>query len=153
MNISPVDGSNNLFTVKDVVSKELLHELSELNLMDVPWERQKKQEQKNRRCIIVEPNSVFDRINNHINSKKDIVGQSLGIEIAEIWGVFWLDLEGFSIGRHIDNPRVARVLQVYLTNNDSSPTIFFNADESTIVEKDTSQKYYYESKEVPEVRH
>lgn len=153
MNIRPIDDLNNLFAIKDVVSEELIHELSQLNLMDLPYEPQKSQADKNRRCIVVEPNSVFDRINNHINSKKDIVEQLLEIEIAEIWGVFWLDLEGFYMRRHIDNPRVDRVLQVYLTNNDSSPTIFFNVDESKIIEKDTSQKYYYKDTEVPPVRH
>jgi hypothetical protein len=155
MNIRPIDDLNNLFAIKDAVSEELIHELSQLNLMDMPWEPQKTQEQKNRRCIIVEPHSVFERIEKHINSKKSILEEVLQMKIESIWPAFWLDLEGFSITRHIDNSKVDKVMQLYLTNNDSSPTIFFDVDESEIYEKDTLQKYYYKDGEgpIPKVRH
>ena len=33
--IRPIDDLNNLFAIKDVVSEELIHELSQLNLMDL----------------------------------------------------------------------------------------------------------------------
>lgn len=155
MNIRPIDDLNNLFAIKDVVSEELIHELSQLNLMNLPYEPQITQEHKNRRCIIVEPNSIFERIDRHIDSKKSIVEEALAISIQQIWSVFWLDLEGFYMTRHIDNPSVTSVLQLYLTNNDSSPTIFFDIDESEIYEKDTLQKYYYKDGErpIPKVRH
>ena len=81
MNIRPIDDLNNLFAIKDAVSEELIHELSQLNLMDMPWEPQKTQEQKNRRCIIVEPHSVFERIEKHINSKKSILEEVLQMKI------------------------------------------------------------------------
>jgi len=153
MNITPIDDLNNLFAVKDVLTEELLRELSQVNLIDVPWEHQKSQEDKNRRSITVEPNSIFDRIDRHIDSKKSIVEEALAISIEQIWSVFWLDLETFRVSRHIDNPSVTSVLQVYLTNNESSPTIFYDVDESLIKTRDTPQKYYYEDTKVPTIRH
>ena len=43
MKITPIDDTNNLYKVEDVISEELMNELSEINLLDVPWKKSRWQ--------------------------------------------------------------------------------------------------------------
>ena len=83
MNIKPIDGLNNLFAIKDVLPEELLDELATIeDFMELPFTKMAGQEGWNRRTITVEPDSVFSKINQFINSQRELISASIGENIV-----------------------------------------------------------------------
>ena len=134
MNIKPIDGLNNLFAIKDVLPEELLDELATIeDFMELPFTKMAGQEGWNRRTITVEPDSVFSKINQFINSQRELISASIGENIVMACPNYWMDLEEFTVGVHVDNPHVNIVMQLYLSDCDNAGTVFYNIEEDEIV--------------------
>lgn len=146
MNIKPVDDLNNLFAVKDVLPEELLDELATIeDFMELQFTKMAGQEYWNRRTITVEPDSVFSKINQFINSQRELISASIGENIVMACPNYWMDLEEFTVGVHVDNPNVNIVMQLYLSDCDNAGTIFYNIEEDEIEVRDDTQKWWYNS--------
>lgn len=146
MNIKPVDDLNNLFAVKDVLPEELLDELATIeDFMELQFTKMAGQEYWNRRTITVEPDSVFSKINQFINSQRELISASIGENIVMACPNYWIDLEEFTVGIHVDNPNVNIVMQLYLSDCDNAGTIFYNIEEDEIEVRDDAQKWWYNS--------
>lgn len=146
MNIKPVDDLNNLFAVKDVLPEELLDELATIeDFMELQFTKMAGQEYWNRRTITVEPDSVFSKINQFINSQRELISASIGENIVMACPNYWMDLEEFTVGVHVDNPNVNIVMQLYLSDCDNAGTIFYNIEEDEIEVRDDAQKWWYNS--------
>ena len=143
MNIVAIDDREDLFSIKELLPNELLDELSKVDLMNIPFTKMDWQEHWNRRNFKVEPNSVFEKISQYINSQKELISASIGVDIDIIDPRYWLDLEGFTVNPHIDNPGVKNVMQVYLSDYDNAGTNFYNIKDSEVETKDDAQRWHY----------
>lgn len=142
MNIKPVDDLNNLFAVKDMLPEELLDELATIeDFMELQFTKEAGQEDWNRRTITVEPDSVFSKINQFINSQRELISASIGENIVMADPNYWIDLEEFTVGIHVDNPHVNVVMQLYLSDCDNAGTVFYNIEEDEIEVRDDAQKF------------
>ena len=154
MNIKPIDGLNNLFAIKDVLPEELLDELATIeDFMELPFTKMAGQEGWNRRTITVDPDSVFSKINQFINSQRELISASIGENIVMACPNYWMDLEEFTVGVHVDNPHVNIVMQLYLSDCDNAGTVFYNIEEDEIEIRDDAQKWWYNSPESISIRH
>jgi hypothetical protein len=104
MNIVAIDDRKDLFQVKDVISNKTMDKLSKVELEDVSWTKQEWQEDWKRRKLDVAPDSIFEQIQKEINSQAELIGAIIGRTIIHINVNFWLDLPGFTVTPHIDNP-------------------------------------------------
>jgi hypothetical protein len=155
MKITPIDDTNNLYKVEDAISEELMNELSEINLLDIPWKKPKWQEHWERREIQHERNDVLTAVVHEINSHAKQVGEAVGLPVKEINSRFWLDTEGFDCHPHIDNPAVIIAFQLYLVDCDNMGTVFYHLDEEQVTTTDDEQQWHWNPGEhpPPEVRH
>jgi len=154
MKITPIDNKPNLFFIKNLIPDELLDELSTINLMELPFAKLKGQENWKRRTLEVESHSVFDKIFWCIDSQRELISSSIGLNIAYASPNYWLDLEGMTVGTHIDNPNVNVVMQLYLSDCDNAGTNFYNVKDSEIEIRDDEQKWWYNNTTVePRLRH
>ena len=143
MNIVAIDDIKDLFQIKDVISNETMNQLSEVNLLDISWTKQEWQEDWKRRKLDVAPDSVLEQIQKEINSQAELIGAVIGRTITHINVNFWLDLSGFTVTPHIDNPAVDNAFQLYLKDCDNAGTVFYNIEEDEIEIKDDAQKWHY----------
>jgi len=143
MNIVAIDNKKDLFQIKDVISNETMNQLSEVNLLDISWTKQEWQEDWKRRKLDVAPDSVLEQIQKEINSQAKLIGAVIGRTITHINVNFWLDLSGFTVAPHIDNPAVDNAFQLYLKDCDNAGTVFYNIEEDEIEIRDDAQKWHY----------
>mgnify|MGYP003654484445 FL=1 len=154
MNITQIDNKPDLFFIKNLIPDELLDELSTINLMELSFSKLRGQEDWQRRTLAVEVNSVFDKITQFINSQRELISASIGLNIAYAGPNYWLDLKGMTVGTHIDNPNVNVVMQLYLSDCDNAGTNFYNVKDSEIEIRDDEQKWWYNNTTVePPLRH
>jgi len=149
MNIVAIDDRKDLFQVKDVISNKTMDKLSKVELEDVSWTKQEWQEDWKRRKLDVAPDSIFEQIQKEINSQAELIGAIIGRTIIHINVNFWLDLPGFTVTPHIDNPAVDNAFQLYLKDCDNAGTVFYNIEEDEIEIRDDAQKWHYFGDEVP----
>tara|TARA_B100000953_G_scaffold280823_1_gene257871 strand:- start:56 stop:643 length:588 start_codon:yes stop_codon:yes gene_type:complete len=149
MNIVAIDNKKDLFQIKDVISNETMNQLSEVNLLDISWTKQEWQEDWKRRKLDVAPDSILEQIQKEINSQAELIGAVIGRTITHINVNFWLDLSGFTVTPHIDNPAVVNAFQLYLKDCDNAGTVFYNPKDSEIETKDDEQFWHYIGDEVP----
>ncbi|SVA24273.1 uncharacterized protein METZ01_LOCUS77127 [marine metagenome] len=149
MNIVAIDDIKDLFQIKDVISNETMNKLSKVELKDVSWTKQEWQEDWKRRKLDVAPDSIFEQIQKEINSQAELIGAIIGRTIIHINVNFWLDLPGFTVTPHIDNPAVDNAFQLYLKDCDNAGTVFYNIEEDEIEIRDDAQKWHYFGDEVP----
>jgi hypothetical protein len=149
MNIVAIDDRKDLFQIKDVISNETMDKLSKVELEDISWTKQEWQEHWKRRKLHVAPDSIFEQIEKEINSQSKLIGAVIGRTINNISVNFWLDLPGFTVTPHIDNPAVDVAFQLYLKDCDNAGTVFYNIEEDEIEIRDDAQKWHYFGDEVP----
>ena len=149
MNITEIDAKKDLFLISNLVTEELMDKLSEEVLEDIPFTKQEYQEDWKRRKLVVAPGSVFEEIQQHINSQKELLSKVIGRTINNIGTFFWLDLPGFDVPLHFDNPKVMAVMQVYLKDCDGMGTVFYNPQDNEIEIRDDAQRVHYISKNNP----
>lgn len=130
MQIKPVDERVDLFQITDVLDTETIESLSREALESLPYTTQEWQEDWKRRRLVVLPGSVFESIEQEYNSKKELIGKAVGLDITQIDTRFWLDYEGFDCHKHVDNDGVDYVMQIFLSDApEQLGTVFYNKDE------------------------
>ena len=149
MQITAIDNKNDLYTIKNIVSDELLHKLSQEILEAIPYQPMDWQEHLPRRKLSKLPGSVLSQIDEHINTKKDMIGKAINQTINHIGTTFWFDQEGFDMGAHIDNPGVGKVMQIYLSDCEDAGTVFYDVSDDDIIIKDDAQKWHYDGPQPP----
>ena len=143
MNIIAIDDRKDLFQIKDVISNETMDKLSKVELEDISWTKMEWQEDWKRRKLDVSPGSVFEQIEKEINSHAETIGKAIERTVNYIEAIFWLDLPGFTVTPHIDNPGVDNAFQLYLKDCDNAGTVFYNIKDSEIETRDDAQRWYY----------
>jgi hypothetical protein len=149
MNIIAIDDRKDLFQIKDVISNETMDKLSKVELEDISWTKQEWQEHWKRRKLHVAPDSIFEQIEKEINSQSKLIGAVIGRTINNISVNFWLDLPGFTVTPHIDNPLVDNALQLYLKDCNNAGTVFYNIEKDEIETRDDAQRWHYITKSDP----
>jgi len=125
--IQSVDTRRDLFQVADILDSDTLIRLSYEALESLPYTKQEWQEDWKRKRLIELPGSVLETIASEINSKRTHISELVGLDITKIDTRFWLDYEGFFCGRHIDNPGVDYVMQIFLSDAPINlGTVFFD---------------------------
>ena len=145
MSIIAIDDRTDLFAVKDLISDELMEKISKVELMDIPFTAMEWQEDWARRKLHnwYTPNSIFEQIEEELNSQSETIGKAIGRTVKEITTIFWLDLPGFTVIPHIDNPEVDVAFQLYLKDCDNIGTVFYNIEEEEIEIRDDAQRWHY----------
>lgn len=149
MNIVAIDDRKDLFQIKDIISNETMDKLSKVELEDLPWTHMKAQEHWKRRKLRVMPDSIFKQITKEFDSQAELISAVIGRIITQIHVRYWLDMPGFTVTPHIDNPEVDIVLHLYLKDCDNAGTSFYNPKDSEIETKDDEQFWHYIGDEVP----
>ena len=143
MEIIAVDSKKDLFQIKDVITDETMNELSKVELEDISWTKQEWQEDWKRRKLHVAPDSIFEQIGKEINSHTETISKAIGETIKRIEVIFWLDLPGFTVTPHIDNPKIDNAFQLYLKDCVNAGTSFYNPKDSEIEIRDDNQRWHY----------
>ena len=117
MIITPVDKQNNLFSVENVYSAELIAEIRKLNLMTYPYEKVNWQEHMPRRKLQFSDTDILARINVENTANIPKISEAIGIAIKDVDTAIWVDHNQFTMGVHEDNPLVDIAMQVYLFPN------------------------------------
>jgi len=150
MKIKAIDNKNDLFSIKNIITEELLEKLSLEVLDTIPYTKMEGlQAQMPRRKLVPVTGSTLSQIQEHIDKQKDVISKAVGYKINQIDSVFWLDQPGFSIDAHIDNPGVGNAMQIYLSNCKDLGTIFYNVEDSEIVTKEDKQRWHYQGSHPP----
>jgi len=143
MIINSVDDDNDLFEIKNVISKEVMDELSKVDLLSLKTTSNPGQEHWDRVSIDIESHPVFNKILNDARSHQDDISKAVGEEIKFLFGRFWLDYEGFTIAPHVDASGVDLAFQLYLTDLPYSGTRFFTPDPNDMYEQNDNQKWHW----------
>tara|TARA_B100001057_G_scaffold207381_1_gene208086 strand:+ start:6478 stop:7005 length:528 start_codon:yes stop_codon:yes gene_type:complete len=129
MHINPVDERVDLFQITDVLDISTIENLSREALESLPYTTQEWQTDWKRKRLVILPGSVLESIHNEYNTKRDLIGEAVGLDITSIDTRFWLDFEGFDCGKHVDNDGVNYVMQVFLSEAPANlGTVFYNND-------------------------
>ena len=127
MKIDSIDSQNNLFKIENVYSPELIEKIKTLDHLSSSWKKEDWQEEYNRRKIIYAADSIYSKLNQQNKSNLDKISKSIKVQLAGCDTAFWLDLPGFSMQRHLDNPGVYVSMQVYLSESLSQlGTVFYH---------------------------
>ena len=129
MKIQAVDHNDDLYAVSDVFDPDLLARLHSKDLLAYKWQKVDWQEDLLRRQLKYSKDDVLHEIYTQFNTKEHLqqLSDTLGEEIHTVSSCFWLDLPGYTIDNHPDNPGVSNVIQIFLwPNNASLGTEFFH---------------------------
>jgi len=143
MHIASIDEANDLFEIKNVISKEVMDELSKVDLLSLKTTSNPGQEHWNRVAIDIDSHPVFNKILDDARSHKDDISKAVGKKITSLAGRFWLDYEGFTVYPHVDASGVDLAFQLYLTDLPYSGTRFFTPDPNDMYEKNDNQKWHW----------
>jgi len=125
MQIQAVDHNDDLYAVYT----DLLARLHSEDLLAYEWQKVDWQEDLQRRQLKYSKDDVLHEIYTQFNTKEHLqqLSDTLGEEIHTVSSCFWLDLPGYTIDNHPDNPGVRNVIQIFLwPNNASLGTEFFH---------------------------
>ena len=129
MQIQAVDHNDDLYAVSDVFDPDLLARLHSKDLLAYEWQKVDCQEDLLRRQLKYSKDDVLHEIYTQFHTKEHIqqLSDTLGEEFDRASSCFWLDLPGYTIDNHPDNPGVRNVIQIFLwPNNASLGTEFFH---------------------------
>ena len=129
MQIQAVDHNDDLYAVSDVFDSNLLARLHSKDLLAYEWQKVDCQEDLLRRQLKYSKDDVLHEIYTQFHTKEHIhqLSDTLGEEFNRASSCFWLDLPGYTIDNHPDNPGVRNVIQIFLwPNNKSLGTEFFH---------------------------
>ena len=129
MQIQAVDHNDDLYAVSDVFDPDLLARLHSKDLLAYEWQKVDWQEDLLRRQLKYSKDDVLHEIYTQFHTKEHIqqLSDTLGEEFDRASSCFWLDLPGYTIDNHPDNPGVRNVIQIFLwPNNASLGTEFFH---------------------------
>ena len=130
MQIKAIDNRNDLFHVDQILPNHLIESMDRESLENIPQTKQEWQESWNRKRLLVTPNSTIEKIAEYYNSNKNFIGEAIGLNITQIDTRFWLDYDGFSCDRHLDNEGVDFVMQIFLSDAPSDlGTVFYDNDQ------------------------
>ena len=129
MQIKAVDDKDDLYAVSDVFDPALLDQLHSTDLLAYKWQKENMQEDLLRCRLKYSEDDILHKIDTQINNKENLqqLSDTLGGTVHRVSSNFWLDLPGYSINNHPDNPGVGSVIQIFLCPNDVSlGTEFFH---------------------------
>jgi len=127
--IKAVDHNKDLFAISDVFDVALLKKLHSEDLLSYEWQHEQMQSDLLRRKLKYGKDSILQELDSQINNKENLqqLSDTLGKKAYGIDSNFWLDLPGYTIGNHPDNPAVRSVIQIFLwPNHVSLGTEFFH---------------------------
>lgn len=129
MKITPVDSQKNLFVVENYYPAELLAEFLNTDHLLSPYTKENMQNKWPRRKLILEPESIYERVDVYNKYQTHVIGSIIGVDIVASDTGFWLDEPGFYMGPHLDNDGVQISMQIYLNDNIKElGTVFYNTD-------------------------
>ncbi len=149
MKITALDKREDLFSIENAISQDLLVELSKEPLQDLPFTKMEWQDWCPRRKLAQMPDSTLSHIHEYINDQKEIIGNAIDCKVRYIDTAFWLDQEGFDFDFHIDNPGVSKVMQIYLSDCPKAGTVFCNVNDEDVDVRDDDQHWHYKGPNPP----
>lgn len=123
MKITAIDDLNNLFLVEDLFPVDLLEDFWKLDLNLLKYQPELVEGRCSRRNII-EKNSTISKLYSH--ARKEI------LKFYKVSGhALWVDVENFSMSKHLDSTNIEAGMQIYLNNLDQNyGTCFYHPDGS-----------------------
>ena len=126
MQITPVDGENNLFRVEDAVSDDLLQKVLSTPWANLPWARQQYQEHWSRRRINDDSIPWIEQWHDTMRfTVWPKVEHALQMKLDWYPGTaWWFDEPGFTCGIHTDG-ELPGSLQLTWIGADTLGTVFY----------------------------
>ena len=129
MHITPVDDKKDLFLVDQILTDEMIQQLSHEVLEELPYTKQEWQETWNRKRLMPMPGSTLQSIADHYNDNREQISKATGLEITQIDTRFWLDYHDFDCPKHLDNDGIDYVMQIFLSDAPKDlGTVFYEGD-------------------------
>lgn len=132
MIIESIDQADNLFKVQNALPEELVSRISNIDWINMPWEKQPGQHHWPRRRILVP--ELTSAIDQHLKRCIPDISLAVGKQLDDIIvnTIFWLDEPGLKIVPHVDVKSVRVSMQLYWTEDNSDlGTTFFNSRKTT----------------------
>lgn len=153
MRITAVDDKKDLFFLEDVLDTKLITEFNRENINNYRWKYQEWQEHVARHVLIENPNSALKKIKDQLETVPEKINELLKTNFKNIVTTCWHDLEGFEFMKHIDNPGVKTVMQIYIGNaSEDLGTVFYQCDDQDVEDIDEKQLWSLINHNLP-VRH
>jgi len=145
MQITPVDHYNNLFTITDIISKELEDKITSTKWVDLPFTQQQGQETWPRRLILEDVLPWIDQWRTEMIAVWPTLVEKLGVKLQPYSGTaFWLDEPGFTCAIHTDG-EMPGSLHISWIGDSALGTTFYHSKNSNNVrfcQKFTSNSGY-----------
>lgn len=121
--------ADRLYSVQDLLPDHVTQAIQAQDWLASAWEPAQRQETWSRRQV--DNNSVLQEFNSHIQQAVAQVNQQLGTNFfLPIQSVWWVDLPGFEVSIHCDNPGVKTALQMYwIAPSEQYGTVFYSDDQ------------------------
>lgn len=128
MDCKSIDNKNNLWSVNDVYSSNLIKELESVDFKNLPFEKMLLQERYSRDKFLPTCNEVLRNLDNEIEQYIPRIEELTGRNIIKYDTIFFYDNPGFHIGIHEDNSAIEISMQIYLNNNiETMGTTFYHS--------------------------
>ena len=141
-----VDSKKDLWQIRNIIHKDLMDAIAIQDLPNLPyedWGVAGSHMDHHRRLIKQQAGDVWCELTDHVQNQKNLISSIIEEKVESISTVLWYDIEGWSIGNHIDNPSVKNIMQIYLTDCEGVGTVFYDINERDIEDRDDQQKWHY----------
>lgn len=150
MIITAVDQKEDLFLIKNIIDPNLITEFNRENIKDYQWKHQEWQEHVSRHVLIEKPNSALKKIKDQLETVPERINEILKTDFKNISTTCWHDLEGFKFDKHIDNPGVETVMQIYIGDaSEDLGTVFYQCDDRDVEDINEKQRWNLVNRNLP----
>ena len=129
MNITPINNSNRLFQLTNILPTVLSDAVLGLEWPKMHWERGNLQEKWNRRHIQSDQHSILQQVSEYIWQHLDIIEQACNVAFIGRYPstVWWYDEPGFDVSLHTDGHLPATMQIFWVAPGKQFATQFYNS--------------------------
>lgn len=126
MKIAPLDSTNRLFVVEDLLPSALVEHLSTICWLDLPCSKQPGQESWSRRLITADNNAVLGTINLYVQNLLVQLSEQTGVTFTGCSTSWWVDEPGFTVPLHTDGELPSSMQMFWVAPGTEFGTTFYN---------------------------
>lgn len=128
MKLEPVDHSNRLWRITDVVSTDLLQDIQTYDWNNAPAEVTFAIPNCQRFTMSVELIPLLQKLDTQLRQAVSKISQTLGLHFSFFYTDYWLDRPGWTVPMHTDS-FIACSLQLYWVGDSGTGTTFYNSND------------------------
>lgn len=129
MNVTAVDSTNRLFLVEDILPKDMISQLHNVDWLSLEWKRPTAQEKWLRRELAITPE--LSTLNDSIAVCLPVLEQECNVQFSSMYTTWWLDEPGFKVDIHTDGHLPSAMQLFWIAESEDFGTAFYNSKNRT----------------------